>query len=248
MRLRTRGQLLERFAADRQERFTGTGTYTKEGARRQLDQSLAYMWQFLTDGESGFGQVYTKLTATAGSTLALPADFLSLHSLRRAGNNGVPMRTSWKEVIAKRFDEIGTTWGPIDGVAGYFLIEAPKVGTLASQQLRFFPDLSEGEQVTLVYVTQPPSLANSDGTYTDLLGDAEDDTIQIDMYDDTLIDGCVSLARARIANKADSKEYQLALQRAGDIAKTVVTSRNKQDEGPPMPLSAYRTSGRWGRI
>lgn len=254
-RVRTRQQLIDRFIADRQERLNATSTYNKENVRRYLDQAWATIWQSLTDGEAGFGQQVTTLTApSAGPTLDLPADFLSMHTMRRSQGVGadVPWRTTWKEVLRLRLDEIQNFSGfaTFGAGSGYFLIEAPKSQTsqLAFQRLRFFPDLSTGEVVKLIYVTQPPSLANSDGTYTDTLGDGEDVTIQIDLYDETLIECCVSLARVRLANRSDSKEYTLAIERMGDVVAKALASRAKQEEGPPKPLASYRTTNSWGRI
>ncbi|MGB0890495.1 MAG: hypothetical protein ACPGWS_09445 [Solirubrobacterales bacterium] len=249
--VRNRKELLDRLAADRQERLGSTGTYTAELARRQLDHAWATIWQQLTDGEGGFGIVKLDITATDSDTLDLPADFLSLSTLTRSfgSTQGWPVaRTTWKEVKRLRIDVNPSV--TTDFTGGRFLFESPiAVGSqVASQRIRFFPRLNAGDIVTLVYVQQPPSLANSDGTYTDALGDAQDLTIAIDLYDDTLADACVSIARTAMANRADSKEYQLAVSRAGDVVTKVIASRTKQDQGPPTPLSAYQTSNVWGRI
>lgn len=250
--INTRKELLDRLAADRQEKLGSTGTYTAELARRQLDRALATIWIMLTDGEGGFGLIKVEITTvTQSETLELPLDFLSLSAITRTfgGTIDTPVvRTSWKEVLRLRLEENPSSTD--DNAGGRFLFESPiAAGTQkASQLLRFFPKLLPGNVIKLVYVQQPPSLRNSDGTYSDTLGDAEDLTIEIDLYDDTLADACVSIARTAMANRADSKEYQLAVERAGDVVTKVISSRTKQDQGPPMPLSAYTTSNQWGTI
>lgn len=255
--IRTRRQVMDRLIADRQERPSATSTYSLENVRRYLDQAWRTIWRPLTDGGAGFG-IAPELVfeAAQGNTIDLPADFLSLLALARSYVGGTftyPVsRTMWSEVKAKQLDRLETLGGLGDGLgeySGYFLFETPvgAQGAPASQRLRFFPELRD-DKIEIIYVTQAPSLANADGTYTGDDFTAEDDSLLVDFYDENLLEVCVSLARSRLANRADSKDYQLALTRMGDLVQVTIDSRLKQDQGPPIPLSAYVTSTRWGVI
>ncbi len=247
---------MDRLIADRQERPSATSTYSLENVRRYLDQSWRTIWRPLTDGGAGFG-VAPELVheSVSGDTIALPADFLSLVAITRSQTSADyshPIaRTTWAEVKAKQLDRIDSLGGVsgLDSYAGYFLFETPvgAHGTPASQLLRFFPTLS-GARVEVVYVSQAPSLADADGTYDGDDFTPEDDSLLVDFYDEALLDMCVSLARAWLANRADTKDLQLAMGRVGDVVATTIDSRLKQDQGPPIPLSAFATGQPWGRI
>lgn len=249
--IRTRAQLIDRLAADVKEGAPNQGTLSTENYRRYLDQAWATVWHNLTDGEGGFGRVTVSITsATASPTLVLPQDFLALHAIARSRGGGsqtaqwIPAQTTWKEVKRLRldmFDNINQ-----DYYGGYYLWET--LGSPPQQALRFFPQLAAGEIVELSYVTQAPSLANSDGTYTDTLGNAEDATITIDLFSEPLTSSVISLARVRLVNRSDEDEYQKALAQLGSIIETTIEARTKQNQGPPLPASAYRSGRRWGVI
>lgn len=245
----TRLQVLDRLRADLKISGGNVGSYESPLLRRFVDQSWKHHWKGLTDGEAGFGRQRLVVAAPGGPTYDPPADFLSLNELARGRGSALPRwqpeETTWKEIRRLLYDETASSgtdwWGESPG--GKYLWET--FGTPALQRVRFFPDLEVGEALEFVYITQAPTLANANGGYDDATGNAEDLTIIVDFYDDDLLDSVVSVARSRVVNRADTREYQLALAAAGEVIDTLLSSRAKQDQAGAIPLEAYRTGYSW---
>lgn len=250
MRLRTRAQLMSRLRREMKiSENDDAGTYTSENLRAFLDEQWAGVWDELTENLSGFGMQNVDVVPVAGPTYDLPANFLELVSLSRSFGSGTttyqPELTSWAEVKRLHIDSPTSNQAYMPG---YYLREALPAtpgGTQFSQALRFFPDLMGSETLSVGYNLQPPSLANSDGTYTDELGDAEDTTITIDVYAESIEDVFITLARVRIVSRADDKEYNRAMVQLGDAIQRLAKGRIKQDTSGGDPLRRYKTKRGW---
>lgn len=199
--LRTRAQLRQRAQREAQ-RQSDTGAYATANWDSALQDAWAEAWYLLTRYPEGYGVKRRQITIVlASATVDLPAEFLSLRAVYRRVNAGagacLARPTDWKEVYTLSAD----TWPPEVSYGNLYLTEGPGLEddglTEYPQRLRFFPSLSAGEVIDLVYVTQAPQLQEA---------------VAVDVVAEPIEAAVCALARARAVTREDSSEYQRANQ------------------------------------
>lgn len=255
-RYRSRAQLRQR-AKTEAHRLKAGGSWGDREWNHALQWAYSRIFEQLSISCEGFNLACREYTigptppeAPAGPVLALPNAFLDLRSLSRMNGQGVglwggvaPRRATYK-LIRDRGGEIFTgTETP-----GYYLIEGPGtefddglgIEVAFVQRLRFWPDLREGERITLAYATQPIDLGD-----VELVGVA-DDLTKHDVISDAVESAICAVARAQAAEKADPKEYARAIQERDQAIKDFEAHRRRRDSSEPETLDMIATSYRGG--
>lgn len=232
-RLRSRASLRER-AKRHAQRVSDVGNYSDAQWNRSIQEAWGKSWhEIIKTTRLGIGaQFSTVVVSTTVSDIDLPPNALSVLGFRRSSGGGV-----WANAQPTDFGAvIRNNWmvspPPLPGV--WFLI-GPTSTT--PQQIRVLPSLGAGDQYTLAFTEQEPSLGDPE--------DPNDDTITVDVLVEPVEDAICAIARVVATTREDGAEMQRALQALQLAVTSFEDAVAVRDQGPARGLMAYRQTNGW---